>query len=416
MQALEASRNEPDGYAPAVLRNDATPQTDGSATSFYATPQYNAMGQAVNAGRIVDPTLLAQQNILSQGSSRPSYSPLMTPDNYLNFYGNQQGVLGPNSGIFAPDYRAQQAAVNQAAAQYAAQAGTSGDSYNPFGTSTSTGGMGYGSSGLLGSDGTFGGGLGQGIGSMGSQDAAFSVLGATEGLLGYTPYGALANAGAGAYLDNQINAIDNSFNALSVPSSPGMVSVSDANGNTASFSTPGSIALSDANNFGGLQTSIGFGDSGSTSPGGGGIADTGTVDVGGVSVSNAASIAAQDAANFGPSVSDGGGSSSSDKIVCTAMNQSYGFGSFRNKIWLAYAAKNLTKAHEVGYHAIFLPLVDMAYKQDVKPLRAALENIARHRSADLRAEMRGTKRDTLGRVYRFVLEPLCYAVGKVKGY
>ena len=112
----------------------------------------------------------------------------------------------------------------------------------------------------------------------------------------------------------------------------------------------------------------------------------------------------------------GDASAPSSKIVCTAMNQSYGFGSFRNKIWLAYAAKNLTKAHEVGYHAIFLPLVDMAYKQDVKPLRAALENIARHRSADLRAEMRGTKRDTLGRVYRFVLEPLCYAVGKVKGY
>jgi len=98
------------------------------------------------------------------------------------------------------------------------------------------------------------------------------------------------------------------------------------------------------------------------------------------------------------------------------MNQAYGFGSYRNRIWLAYAAKNLTKAHEAGYHAMFLPLVDLAYRKDFKVLRAVLESIARHRSTDLRAEMRGLKRDSLGRAYRFVLEPLCYAVGKLKGY
>jgi hypothetical protein len=110
--------------------------------------------------------------------------------------------------------------------------------------------------------------------------------------------------------------------------------------------------------------------------------------------------------------SGGGG-----KIVCTAMNESYGFGSFRNRIWLAYAAKHLTKEHEKGYHALFLPLVDIAYRKQTiisKPLRAVLENIARHRSADLRAEMRGSKRDTIGRVYRAILEPLCYFVGKYK--
>ena len=111
--------------------------------------------------------------------------------------------------------------------------------------------------------------------------------------------------------------------------------------------------------------------------------------------------------------SGGGGSS---KIVCTAMNQSYGFGSYRNAIWLKYSADKMTKAHEAGYHAIFLPLVDLAYKRDNKPVRIALEHIARHRTADLRAEMRGSKRDTLGRAYRFVLEPLCYVVGKIKGY
>ena len=111
--------------------------------------------------------------------------------------------------------------------------------------------------------------------------------------------------------------------------------------------------------------------------------------------------------------SGGGGSS---KIVCTAMNEAYGFGSFRNQIWLKYSADRMTKAHEVGYHTLFLPLVDLGYTKDVKVVRKVLEHIARHRTADLRAEMRGTKRDNLGRMYRFVLEPLCYVVGKLKGY
>ena len=126
-----------------------------------------------------------------------------------------------------------------------------------------------------------------------------------------------------------------------------------------------------------------------------------------------------DDGSFGDSDSSSGdGGGGGGKIVCTAMNQAYGFGGFRNKIWLAYAAKNLTKAHEVGYHALFLPLVAVGYNQGDKMhnriVRRVLENIARHRSADLRAEMRGTKRDPVGRAYRLILEPLCYVVGKYK--
>ena len=113
----------------------------------------------------------------------------------------------------------------------------------------------------------------------------------------------------------------------------------------------------------------------------------------------------------------GGGSSGgggSDKIVCTAMNDAYGFGSYRNAIWLAYSARHMTKEHEVGYHTIFLPLIDLAYKKNYNSVRVILENIARHRTADLRAEMKNGKRDNIGRVYRAVLEPICYAVGKIK--
>ena len=43
---------------------------------------------------------------------------------------------------------------------------------------------------------------------------------------------------------------------------------------------------------------------------------------------------------------------SGGKIVCTMMNESYGFGSFRNKIWLRHS-KNLAPEYQIGYHRIF---------------------------------------------------------------
>jgi hypothetical protein len=175
-----------------------------------------------------------------------------------------------------------------------------------------------------------------------------------------------------------------------------------------------SIGIQDYQNFGVVQDSSG----GFLSDGPhGSIADTGMgVNSQGQTVSNDATIAVQNESMFGSdAAADGGGG----KIVCTAMNHAYGFGSFRNRIWLAYSAKNLTKAHEAGYHALFLPLVAVGYNQGDKMhnriVRRVLENIARHRSADLRAEMRGGKRDRVGQAYRFILEPLCYAVGKLKG-
>ena len=116
---------------------------------------------------------------------------------------------------------------------------------------------------------------------------------------------------------------------------------------------------------------------------------------------------------------DGGGGRGG-KIICTAMNHAYGFGSFRNAIWIKYADKHLTKAHEVGYHTLFLPLVDFGFKRGDGKLnlivRKVLEWGTRHRSTDLRAELRNKKRDTTGRIIRLIFEPLCYAVGKLKGY
>jgi hypothetical protein len=110
----------------------------------------------------------------------------------------------------------------------------------------------------------------------------------------------------------------------------------------------------------------------------------------------------------------GGATNGGGKVVCTAMNEAYGFGSFRNAIWLKHSA-GMHPAYQRGYHAIFLPLLAYGRGGSSWPRKAvwtALQHIARHRTADLRAEMRGAKRDTLGRVYRALLEPLCFIVGR----
>ena len=138
----------------------------------------------------------------------------------------------------------------------------------------------------------------------------------------------------------------------------------------------------------------------------GGGADIGSA----AAIGSATAAAAQDAARVGQysapsSQSDGGGGG---KIVCTMMNNSYGFGSFRNKIWLRHS-KDLAPEYQIGYHKIFLPLVRLSKTN--KLLKKTLEHIAVHRTIDIRQEARG-KVHLLGRVYRKVLEPICYWVGK----
>jgi hypothetical protein len=106
------------------------------------------------------------------------------------------------------------------------------------------------------------------------------------------------------------------------------------------------------------------------------------------------------------------------KIVCSMMNEFYGTAPFRNRVWLLQSQRMPNaKVIERGYHTIFLPLVDFAKKDGFlnKVVRKTLEHIARHRTADVYKEMRNGKRDILGRIYRNILEPICYATGKMKG-
>jgi hypothetical protein len=113
----------------------------------------------------------------------------------------------------------------------------------------------------------------------------------------------------------------------------------------------------------------------------------------------------------------GGGSSGGglfSKVICTAMNDDYGFGVYRNAIWLKYAEINYKDKPEMekGYHALCLPMLKIRKKWYGKPTYAWLKHVAKHRTADLRAEMYGKKRDRIGQAWRFILEPLCYFVGK----
>ena len=124
------------------------------------------------------------------------------------------------------------------------------------------------------------------------------------------------------------------------------------------------------------------------------------------------SAAMRDAAKTGQST---GGSSSGGKVVCTMMNERYGFGSFRNKIWMKFHEHHGPE-YQKGYHAIFLPLVKIA-KGEGKintAVRKVLEHMGRHVTADMFKIMKGKKRDTLGRIYRAIFEPACHIIGKIK--
>jgi hypothetical protein len=119
-----------------------------------------------------------------------------------------------------------------------------------------------------------------------------------------------------------------------------------------------------------------------------------------------------------PMTTSGTSSVKKGKIVCSMMNEFYGTAPFRNRVWLLQSQRMPNaKVIEKGYHTIFLPLVDFAKKDGFlnKVVRKTLEHIARHRTADVYKEMRNGKRDILGRIYRNILEPICYATGKMKG-
>lgn len=384
----EQPSNTPGGKGGAIStsgeRFGATPGSKGGALApedaqalrYYIASQPAVIEAFNNAGAIVDPTALAQQAILTR-PMRPSFSgqPLLSREVPMSIQGNS-GLAYPGmnqTGLLIPTY----------ISRYNDSGGGGGDGFSSGG---------FDSSGNSLSNGLVGGLLGLSAGP--SMGIAVDNMG-TYGNQGAFGYGS-SMTGVG--------------NPGETAEGMGVSGYGDFSGDVGGFGDAGDSSGSgvggfsgDVGGFGDAAGGFGSGDSGDAGGGDAGGGDAGGGDAGG-----------------GGGDGGGGGGGGGGKIVCTAMNQQYGFGSFRNAIWLKYSESNLTKAHEVGYHAIFLPLVDFAFKQGDGKLnmltRKFLENCARHRSLDLRAEMRGTKRDTIGMIYRSVLEPLCYAVGKFKGY
>jgi hypothetical protein len=104
----------------------------------------------------------------------------------------------------------------------------------------------------------------------------------------------------------------------------------------------------------------------------------------------------------------GGGKS----IVCTAMYQTTGLEDWSKamKIWYIYQKKYLTIQHQEGYHKLFKPFVKGMHKSNI--IKAIGAHVAKHRTQDLKHIMFGSKPSWLGRIYRKILEPICYWVGK----
>jgi hypothetical protein len=72
--------------------------------------------------------------------------------------------------------------------------------------------------------------------------------------------------------------------------------------------------------------------------------------------------------------------------------------------------------HQVGYHKVFLPLVDFAYKRGNgilnRAARSSLIWMAKNRTADIQAELMGTKRNPVHKLLRNIIEPVIYWIGK----
>ena len=107
---------------------------------------------------------------------------------------------------------------------------------------------------------------------------------------------------------------------------------------------------------------------------------------------------------------DGDGMDDGGKIICTAMNNMYGFGSYRNAIWMKYQKDYMSsEEYQLGYHKLIMPLVKKMPTN--KTIRVILERIAKRRTINLRKEMRGEKLPLYYKSMKYTVRPLFFAVG-----
>ena len=105
-----------------------------------------------------------------------------------------------------------------------------------------------------------------------------------------------------------------------------------------------------------------------------------------------------------------GDSGGSAKIICTAMNQMYGFGKFRSQIWVRYASIHMPHPEfQLGYHKLFLGLVNRMDKN--KHIKKYLELLAKRRTKLCWDELRGKKLPITYRVAKHITRPIIFSIG-----
>jgi len=113
----------------------------------------------------------------------------------------------------------------------------------------------------------------------------------------------------------------------------------------------------------------------------------------------------------------GSGSSGSDnksddkKIVCTEMYRQTQLDDWQRtiKLWYLFQQRHLSETHQKGYHFLFRPYVKGMQKSSI--LTSIGKHMAQERTKDIKHIMYGTEFSLKGRVYRTILEPICYIVG-----
>ena len=96
----------------------------------------------------------------------------------------------------------------------------------------------------------------------------------------------------------------------------------------------------------------------------------------------------------GPQKEDDG--PSNDKVICTAMHEMAGFGSYRNKVWQTYAKQAYRNDNvQLGYHKVFANMAKTMYNKPT--LAKVLGYFARNRTVYIRNKMRN-KPNSLGSI------------------
>ena len=114
---------------------------------------------------------------------------------------------------------------------------------------------------------------------------------------------------------------------------------------------------------------------------------------------------------FAGGSSGGGSADKKEKIVCTEMYRQTQLDDWQRtiKLWYLFQKKYLSETHQKGYHFLFKPFVKGMQKSNM--LTSIGRHFAKERTKDIKHIMYGTKFSLLGRVYRIILEPICFVVG-----